>query len=116
MGDMSAKSSNTIIGDVETADGTAANNASDSLAPVKNSRTYEVEDESAAGGKREVDREDLAKGYEYGRTAVHISESDENITKLETNPGLEIVGFVPKDKVSNISPHKQEQGSQSDSF
>jgi ATP-dependent DNA helicase 2 subunit 2 len=64
-------------------------------------RTYKVEDASAPGGKRDVDFEDLAKGYEYGRTAVHISESEFNITKLETANGFSILGFVPADKVSS---------------
>jgi ATP-dependent DNA helicase 2 subunit 2 len=66
---------------------------------VRSARTYKINDPSAPGGKRDVDREDLAKGYEYGRTAVHITESDENVTKLETFSGFEIVGFIPNDKV-----------------
>ena len=70
------------------------------LASVHNSRTYQVVDEGAPGGKRDVNRDDLAKGYEYGRTAVHISESDLNVTKLETQPGLEIIGFIPWAMVS----------------
>ena len=70
------------------------------LATVHNERTYHVVDESAPGGKREVERDDLAKGYEYGRTAVHISESDQNVTKLETPAGLDIIGFIPIDNVS----------------
>lgn len=73
--------------------------AENALTSVRNARTYHVSDESAPGGKRDVEREDLAKGYEYGRTAVHISESDENITKLQTNPGLEIIGFIQSDHV-----------------
>ncbi|KAL1971063.1 hypothetical protein VTN77DRAFT_14 [Rasamsonia byssochlamydoides] len=68
------------------------------LTSVRNARTYHVSDESAPGGKRDVEREDLAKGYEYGRTAVHISESDENITKLETNAALEVIGFIQSDR------------------
>jgi ATP-dependent DNA helicase 2 subunit 2 len=71
----------------------------DGLAAVKNARTYQVPDPDAPGGKRDVAYEDLAKGYEYGRTAVHISESDANVTKIETQAGLEIVGFVPREKV-----------------
>jgi ATP-dependent DNA helicase 2 subunit 2 len=63
-------------------------------------RTYKVEDASAPGGKRDVEFEDLAKGYEYGRTAVHISESEFNITKLETTKSFSIIGFVPAEKVS----------------
>lgn len=70
------------------------------LASVRYARTYQVIDEQAPGGKRDVDRDDLAKGYEYGRTAVHISESDENVTNLETQAGLEIVGFIPWSAVS----------------
>jgi ATP-dependent DNA helicase 2 subunit 2 len=72
------------------------------LTSVKNARTYQVIDEEAPGGKRDVDREELAKGYEYGRTAVRISESDENVTKLETKAALEIIGFVPMAKVGTF--------------
>lgn len=71
----------------------------DGLSAIHNARSYQVKDEAAAGGKRDVTREDLAKGYEYGRTAVHIAESDENVTKLETKAGLSIVGFVPAENV-----------------
>jgi ATP-dependent DNA helicase 2 subunit 2 len=71
-----------------------------SLTSVRNLRTYEVPDENAPGGKIDVEREELAKGYEYGRTAVHISETDENITTLETYAALELVGFIQTDKVS----------------
>ncbi|KAJ9637209.1 ATP-dependent DNA helicase yku80 [Coniosporium tulheliwenetii] len=79
-------------GDVEMSDN------QDGLAAVKNARTYQVVDEEAPGGKRDVELEDLAKGYEYGRTAVAISESEHNVTKLGTHSGLDIVGFVPRDK------------------
>ncbi|KAL8722577.1 MAG: hypothetical protein Q9225_000973 [Loekoesia sp. 1 TL-2023] len=77
-------------GDIEMTD--AGNN---DLTNVKSSRTYQVLDEEAPGGKRDVSREDLAKGYEYGRTAVHINETDENVTKLETQAALEVIGFIP---------------------
>ncbi|QSS63425.1 Ku family DNA helicase [Histoplasma capsulatum] len=70
-----------------------------SLTAVRNARTYQVDDKGAAGGKRDVARDELAKGYEYGRTAVHITESDENITKLETEAALEFIGFIPSDNV-----------------
>ena len=69
------------------------------LTSVRNARDYQVIDPEAPGGKRDVQREDLAKGYEYGRTAVHISQSDENITKLETEAALELLGFIPSAKV-----------------
>jgi len=71
----------------------------DGLTGVRSEYSYHVSDEEAPGGKRDIAREDLAKGYEYGRTAVHISESDENITKLETEAAYEILGFIPSDKV-----------------
>lgn len=80
-----------VVGDLE--------GIGDGLAVVKTARTYKVDDESAPGGKRDVDREDLARGYEYGRTAVHIAESDENVTKLETEQSFSIIGFIPSEKV-----------------
>ena len=70
----------------------------DGLAAVKNARTYQVPDEQAPGGKRDVEQEELAKGYAYGSTAVYISESDRNVTTYETKPGLDIVGFVAKEQ------------------
>ncbi|ETS79814.1 ATP-dependent DNA helicase II subunit 2 [Pestalotiopsis fici W106-1] len=68
------------------------------FAAVKNARTYKVNDPDGPGGKRDVDFEDLAKGYAYGQTAVHISESEFNITKLETTKGFSIIGFIQQDK------------------
>jgi ATP-dependent DNA helicase 2 subunit 2 len=68
------------------------------LSTVRNTRAYQVEDPNAPGGKLDVDPETLAKGYEYGRTAVAISQSDMNVVKLETTACMDIVGFVPRDK------------------
>ncbi|ODA80104.1 hypothetical protein RJ55_03062 [Drechmeria coniospora] len=62
---------------------------------AKQTRSYKVDDPEAPGGKRDVEFESLAKGYEYGRTAVHISESEHNITKLETQKCFSILGFIP---------------------
>jgi ATP-dependent DNA helicase 2 subunit 2 len=70
-----------------------------SLTNVRNTYVYQINDAGTEGGKREVPREELAKGYEYGRTVVHVSESDENITKLETEAIMEIVGFVSSSEV-----------------
>jgi ATP-dependent DNA helicase 2 subunit 2 len=67
---------------------------------VKQARSYKVNDPDAPGGKRDVEFESLARGYEYGRTAVHISESEHNITKIETTKSFSIVGFIPWDRVS----------------
>lgn len=69
------------------------------LTNVRPLRSYQISDENAPGGKVDVDREELAKGYEYGRTAVHISETDQNITTLETLAALELVGFVQTGQV-----------------
>ena len=69
---------------------------------VRHDRNYKVEDPTAPGGKKDVEFQDLAKGYEYGRTAVHISESEYNITKLETTKGFSIIGFIPNDRVTKL--------------
>ncbi|RAL06125.1 ATP-dependent DNA helicase 2 subunit KU80 [Aspergillus ibericus CBS 121593] len=65
-----------------------------SLTGVRNIRTYQITDDTAPGGKRDVERDELAKGYEYGRTAVYISETDQNITILETYAAIELLGFI----------------------
>ncbi|KAH8894770.1 SPOC domain-like protein [Thozetella sp. PMI_491] len=62
---------------------------------VKHQRQYSVKDASEPGGKKHVKFEDLAKGYLYGDTAVHISESDWNVTKLDTKKEFTILGFIP---------------------
>ncbi|MCJ1464919.1 X-ray repair cross-complementing protein 5 [Pseudocyphellaria aurata] len=90
----SATSSATVLPDADDPD-TMMQDDPNGLTSVRSTRTYQIPDESAPGGKRDVERDQLAKGYEYGRTAVHISESDENVTKLETQAGLEIIGFIP---------------------
>jgi ATP-dependent DNA helicase 2 subunit 2 len=79
--------------------GSQAPGANDSLTLVRTSRTYQISDETAPGGKIDVERDDLAKGYEYGRTAVAIAEADESVTNLETFAGLDLIGFVHEDKV-----------------
>ena len=72
---------------------------------VKQMRTYRVNDTDAPGGKRDVEFEDLAKGYQYGRTVVPFSESDFSITKLETKKSFSILGFIPVDSVSQVIFH-----------
>lgn len=86
-----------------TAPGASQPSEENTLTAVRMSRTYQIKDDSAPGGKGDVERDDLAKGYEYGRTAVHISQIDENITTLETFAGLELIGFVQKNKVGSIA-------------
>ena len=99
----SVSSSTTILPDVDAPGGDSSAPKTNGLAAVRNARSYQVEDDMAPGGKRDVTRDELAKGYEYGRTAVHISESDESITKLDTKAALEIVGFIPWNSVSATS-------------
>lgn len=80
--------------------GTSQQQPDDSaLDNVKPTYGYRVQDEAAEGGWRDVQRDDLAKGYEYGRTAVHISSADENITKMQTEMAYEILGFIPQERV-----------------
>ena len=85
-GNDSMQSSATVKADPEAENG---------VAPVRNERMYQIDDPTSAGGKRDVQRDDLEKGYEYGRTAVFISESDWNVTKLETTSSMDIIGFIP---------------------
>ncbi|PWW73440.1 SPOC domain-like protein [Tuber magnatum] len=65
---------------------------------LANARAYQIEDDAAAGGMMDIEKEQMEKGYNYGRTVVPISATDEAITILETEPGLQIVGFVPVEK------------------
>ena len=81
-------------------EGSQAND--NNLTNVRNLHVYQINDPEAEGGKRAIARDDLAKGYEYGRTAVHISESDETITKLDTEAAMEIVGFVSSSEVCEM--------------
>ncbi|CAK7202641.1 ATP-dependent DNA helicase yku80 [Sporothrix eucalyptigena] len=69
---------------------------------VRNERVYTVDDPTRLGGKREVEFEDLEKGYEYGRTAVHISTSDLNVTQLQTVKDFSILGFITR---ANAEPY-----------
>lgn len=64
---------------------------------VRSARVYTVEDPTRVGGRREVDFESLEKGYEYGRAAVHISATDQNVTQLETEKDFSIIGFIARE-------------------
>lgn len=94
-GGVSTQSSHTIHDDVEMTDAPPTGDFSD----VRTGRIYKVKDPSYEGGEKEVEYEDLERGYNYGRTAVPISASDETVTKLETVKGFSIIGFIPNDKV-----------------
>lgn len=76
-----------------------ASHANDSLTSVRTSRTYQITDKSAPGGKIDIERDDLAKGYEYGRTAVAIAQADESVTTFETFAGMDLIGFIHEEKV-----------------
>jgi ATP-dependent DNA helicase 2 subunit 2 len=99
-GGASAQSSGTLAEDVKMTDAPSSTN---DLAPVKNTGHYVVKSEKGTKGVLDVEREDLARGYEYGRTAVAMNESDEIVTKLETFAEFTIIGFIPSDQV--CGPH-----------
>ncbi|KAF1925511.1 SPOC domain-like protein [Didymella exigua CBS 183.55] len=91
------------------------------LAVVRTQRGYQVDNPDEPGAKKNVEMEDLEKGYEYGRTAVHIAESDMNVVKLETQPSLELIGFareeefgryLPMSRTNYIVPQKANQQAQ----
>lgn len=77
----------------------------DTLSKVYNAINYKVKDEDAPGGKRDVSRDELSRGYTYGRTAVHIDDSEATLTNLDTVSSLDVLGFVLKDKVSAFFGH-----------
>jgi ATP-dependent DNA helicase 2 subunit 2 len=91
--------SHTIQDGSEEANGTLS-----TLAAVKTLRTYRINDigKGSARGKRDINHEDLARGYEYGRTAVPMTGSDANVTDFDpdSTPSFEIIGFIPSTKVS----------------
>ncbi|KAF1938533.1 SPOC domain-like protein [Clathrospora elynae] len=91
------------------------------LSAVRNQRVYQVDNQEEPGTKKNVEMDELERGYEYGRTAVHISESDMNVVKLETQQSLELVGFVksedferylPLSRANFIVPQKANQPAQ----
>lgn len=69
---------------------------------VKQHRTYKINDPSAPGGRRDVEFEELKRGWAYGSTAVYIPDSDQGMTSLEANKSFSIMGFVNMNKVSQV--------------
>ncbi|TQS37769.1 hypothetical protein Golomagni_01745 [Golovinomyces magnicellulatus] len=69
------------------------------LSTIRNARTYKVDDPSYPLGKKDVNLEDLARGYLYGRTIVPMNKADEGVTKFITIQSFTIIGFVPCHKV-----------------
>ncbi|KAF1958233.1 SPOC domain-like protein [Byssothecium circinans] len=86
----STQSTGTVVGDDHPMDG--------QLSAVRNQRVYQVDNPDDPGQKMNVEPEDLERGYEYGRTAVHISNSDAGVVNIETQPGLELIGFMDANK------------------
>jgi ATP-dependent DNA helicase 2 subunit 2 len=93
----STQSSNTVVGyDDHPMDG--------HLSAVRNQRVYQVDNLEEPGEKMNVEPDDLERGFEYGRTAVHISESDANVVKLENDPSLQLVGFIRAEEFERFLP------------
>jgi ATP-dependent DNA helicase 2 subunit 2 len=74
------------------------------LSAVRNQRVYQVDNQEEPGVKKNVEMDELERGYEYGRTAVHISESDMNVVKIETTQSLSIIGFVKAEAFERYLP------------
>jgi ATP-dependent DNA helicase 2 subunit 2 len=91
----SAQSSNTIVGE---------DHPMTDLSAVRNQRVYQVENQEEPGMKKNVEMDELERGYEYGRTAVHISESDMNVVKLDTTQSLSLIGFVKAEAFERYLP------------
>jgi ATP-dependent DNA helicase 2 subunit 2 len=91
----STESSNTIVGEDHPMSG---------LSAVRNQRSYQVDNQDESGTKKNVEMDELERGYEYGRTAVHISEADMNVVKLETTQSLSLIGFVKAELFERYMP------------
>jgi ATP-dependent DNA helicase 2 subunit 2 len=72
------------------------------LTSVRRARAFAVQNAEAPGGKIDVDKAELERGFEYGRTVVQIADTESNVMKLENEIGLQIVGFVDATKVWHI--------------
>ncbi|OJD28665.1 catalase [Diplodia corticola] len=86
-------------GDSQAQSSMTVTDGDDEVTAVRQNMAYHILDPSLPGGKREVDREDTAKGYPYGSTAVPISESERNVTDFESFAALDIIGFIPGEKL-----------------
>lgn len=69
------------------------------MEPVRNAMTYQINDPTAIGGKRDVLREELDRGYEYGSTVVPFGEAEQEDTKFESFKSFSIIGFIPSENV-----------------
>lgn len=62
---------------------------------VSMQRTYHLNDED----ETEVDKDNVAKGYRYGKSLVPISDADETAMKFEAQRGLSLMGFTKQQRV-----------------
>lgn len=92
----STQSSATIAGENVLMDG--------QLSAVRSQRVYQVDNPDDPGQKMNVEPDELERGFEYGRTAVHISESDSTVVKIETQQSLELIGFLDSNKFERYLP------------
>ena len=60
-------------------------------------RTYKIK---KGEEEVEVSKEDLQKGYSYGRTVLPFSDADAGVLNFETTAGFGILGFVEQAGVS----------------
>ncbi|POS80077.1 Ku70/Ku80 N-terminal alpha/beta domain-containing protein [Diaporthe helianthi] len=66
---------------------------------VKQHRTYRINDPGAPGGKRDVEFEELNRGWAYGNTPVYIPDADKDLTTFGAAKSFSVVGFVSTNKV-----------------
>lgn len=83
------------------ADGTKKMFSVDDLTQKKGSfspeqKMFKTVSESIRG----IDAEELDKGFMFGRTVVPIAATEIDVLKIEAQPRLEILNFVPQDKVN----------------
>jgi ATP-dependent DNA helicase 2 subunit 2 len=65
---------------------------------VRQQRAYKTAD-----GK-EVEREQLERGYKYGSTIVGLSEADQDYLRFKSDASIMILGFLPKEDAFQEQP------------
>jgi ATP-dependent DNA helicase 2 subunit 2 len=86
---------------VDSKDVNGAANADIQGGHVALQRTYKIN--KGEKEEMEVERRELDKAYHYGSTIVPISDSDQDVIKLETEAELSIIGFVEEAGVRVLS-------------
>jgi len=62
---------------------------------VETQSIYEVIDESAPTGMREIPKEERIQAYFYGKQMVPFNDMDKMNTKVEGDKHLKLIGFIP---------------------